>query len=417
MKKEEKRTNVFWVIGGGSLQIPLIEEVRRVDPSLKILVTDRSPDCLCKDLGDYFYPVDIFDLEENIKLFLDLQNQGMEFKGILAAGLDANFTMAVLNKLAGLPAVSPLAAYITHHKHVFRAFLEKHNLPCPRWREAHNEKELEEAVKFVGFPLIIKNIDNSGSRGTRKFFTKPSSVDLTNAFNTAAAASSTKSAVIEELFVGPEQTTEGIFDVKGKFWRCLITDREFDTKSVWATELSLEHPTTLSPETQDKLYALVEKTARLLGITVGTAKADTMVTKRGPVIIEMTTRLSGGFDSQYLVPAATGKNVLRVAILTALGKPFPGSLLEDHKNGVALLDSLWPTPGEKIIAIEGVEKAKKMPGFVLFSIRYGVGDIVEVPIDSTKRICFAIVSGKDRKEAKENLKRILNTIVIKTKPV
>ncbi len=81
-----------------------------------------------------------------------------------------------------------------------------------------------------------------------------------------------------------------------------------------------------------------------------------MLTKNGPRIIEMTCRLSGGFDSQYLVPAATGKNVLKVAILIALGKPFPKNLLIDKKQKVGVTGSIWPKPG-KILNIKGKSKS------------------------------------------------------------
>ena len=235
------------------------------------------------------------------------------------------------------------------------------------------------------------------------------------ALEEAKKASTTNTALVEELLYGPEQTVETLFDANGKFRPCFITDRRFDEKSEWAIELEVEHPTTLSIATQKKLYELVGRTAKLLGITTGAAKADTMVTKNGPVIIEMTTRLSGGFDCQYLVPMATGKNVLRAAILTSLGKKFPASLLQDRQNRVAVLDSLWPKPGGRIVSIEGVEEAKRMPGFELFFMRYKVGDIVKPYVDNAKRVCFVIASGKDRKEAKENLKRILAAITIKTK--
>lgn len=395
--------------------MPLIAEVRKVDAKMKILVTDGNPNCQCKDLGDFFYPVDIFDLDANIKLLNDLQFKGFEFKGILAAGLEANYTMAVLNNLAGLKAVSPLAAYIAHHKPVFRAFLQQHGLPCPKWREARNEKELKEAVQYIGFPLIIKNIDSSGSRGTKKFFKKPAFAALLRAFKEAVLVSTTKTALVEELLFGQEQTTEGLFDIHGKFHRTLVTGRVFDRKSPWATELHVEHPDELSEQDQGRLYDLLEKTARLLGITTGTAKGDTMITKKGPVLIEMTTRLSGGFDCQYLVPLATGKNVLRAAILTAMGKPFDKKLLVDTKHRVTILDSLWPKPGERIVAIEGLEKAKKLPGFELFSMRSKIGSVVEPYVDSTKRVCFIIVSGRNRLEARANMKRILDVIAIKTK--
>ena len=39
---------------------------------------------------------------------------------------------------------------------------------------------------------------------------------------------------------------------------------------------------------------------------------------------------------------------------------------------------------------------------------------MEPYIDSTKRVCFGIASGDTRQEARENLKRILREINIKT---
>ena len=411
MNKSKK--NILWIIGGGQLQVPLIVEARKL--KLNILVTDKDPNCVCKPLSDHFYPVDIFDISKNVELLLTLQAQGFEFRGVIAAGIDANVTAAVVAKTAGLPGVNPKAAYITHNKALFREFLAKNKLPSPKWEEVATLSQAKKAIKKISAPFIIKNIDSSASRGTRKFFTKPADGELELALEEAKKASTTNTALVEELLSGPEQTVETLFDANGKFRPCFITDRKFDVKSEWATELEVEHPTTLSIATQKKLYELVGRTAKLLGITTGAAKADTMVTKNGPVIIEMTTRLSGGFDCQYLVPIATGKNILRAAILTSLGKKFPASLLQDRKHRVAVLDSLWPKPGGRIVAIEGVEKAERMPGFELFSMRYKLGDIVKPYVDNAKRACFVIASGKDRKEAKENLKRILAVVSIKTK--
>ena len=109
------------------------------------------------------------------------------------------------------------------------------------------------------------------------------------------------------------------------------------------------------------MYQIAEDVARALGITLGAAKYDFILTPEGPRIIEMTVRLSGGFDCQYLVPAATGKNVLRAAILTALGRPFPADLLQDHLKKTGLSRSLWPKPGF-ISAIRNVDRARAIPG-------------------------------------------------------
>jgi biotin carboxylase len=147
---------------------------------------------------------------------------------------------------------------------------------------------------------------------------------------------------------------------------------------------------------------------------MGAAKVDMILTKKGPMIIEMTTRLSGGFDSQYLVPKATGKNILQAAILTSIGKPFPKKLLVDTKHRVGVTGSLWPKPG-KIISIKGVDKAKNIPGVEYIFFRSEVGDVVQPYIDSTKRVCFIIATGKDENEARATLKKAISTISIVTK--
>ncbi len=411
MKNKEK---VLWIIGGGQLQVPLIAEARKL--GLKVMITDKNPNCLCKNLGDYFYDVDIFDIDANLKLLSKLLVSNINLAGILAAGIDANVTGAILAKSAGLPGVDPKASLITHNKALFRKFLTDNNLPCPKWEEVETEHQLKKAINRIGFPLIIKNIDSSASRGITKFFSKPKKKEFIEAFQGAKKVSSTHTALVEELLEGEEQTVETIFDVNGKFWPCFITDRIFDKKSQWATELGLRHPTKLPRSVQKKLYKLVEQTANKLGVTIGAAKADTMVTRRGPIIIEMTTRLSGGFDCQYLVPAATGKNILRAAILTAIGSPFSPELLEDKKHKVGLTASIWPKPG-RVVAIEGAEEARKIPGLENIFFRYNIGDVVEPYIDSAKRACFVIVTGEDELSARKSLQEVLKTIKITTKEI
>ena len=169
----------------------------------------------------------------------------------------------------------------------------------------------------------------------------------------------------------------------------------------------------LSQKHQKQMYRLAKKVAIDLGIRIGAAKYDMMLTEKGPRILEMTCRLSGGFDSQYLVPAATGKNVLKAAILISLGKPFPKNLLIDKKHKVGVTASVWPSPG-KISSIKGLNKAKKISGYENIFFRYTKGDIVEPYVDSTKRVCWIVATGRTINEAEESLDKIKKTIQIKT---
>jgi biotin carboxylase len=273
---------------------------------------------------------------------------------------------------------------------------------------------LAEIVDEVGIPLIVKNTSSSGSRGTRMFHER----DLEGIRATALEAMSVSRsglALFEELWDGPEQTVETLFDVDGRFHPCFITDRSFDRSMGYAMEVGLRHPTALPAETQRELFALAESVGRDLGVKVGAVKLDTMLTEQGPRIIEMTVRMSGGFDCQFLVPAATGKNPLRAAALTALGQAFPTDLLEDRLHRVGLTSSLWPEPG-RITAIAGVEEALDLPGVEHVFFRNEVGDVVEPYVDCTRRVCFLIVTGETEEAARATLAAAEAAIQIETEP-
>jgi biotin carboxylase len=413
LEKEKVSDDFFWVIGGGLLQLPLISEVKRL--GYKVIVSDRNPSCVCAKDADIFLEIDIFDVQKHLKEAFHLKSSGVKISGVLAAGIDATVTMAVLARSLGLPGVNPIIAHITNNKDIFRETIKKMGYPVPKFKVIgmKNFNDIESAIKEIGYPLIVKNTDSSGSRGTKIFY-EDDLDGVKEAVKSAISVSRSKRALIEELWDGEEKTVETIFDINGKFHPCFITDRIFDKSNGYAIEIGLRHPTSLPPQKQKELYSLVEKVARDLGINIGAAKVDMMLTNKGPRIIEMTVRLSGGFDCQYLVPEATGKNILRAAILTALGKSFPLELLGDKKHKIGLTASIWPEPG-KIVAIEGLEEVKKIPGFEKLFFRYNVGDIVEPYVDCTKRACFIIVTGKDEISAKKSLQMVLNTIKIKTK--
>lgn len=404
-----KEDGYFWVIGGGEMQVPVIEEVRNL--GLKVICSDLNSNCICATLSDIFLPIDIFDIEEHVRIGLEI-SRNINILGVLAAGIDAPETMARLAKVLGLPGVEPEIAQLVHNKADFRRFLEKKNFPVPLYLDFGVE-DLEDVVKLaqrIGYPLVLKNTDSSGSRGTRIFY-EPNDELLQEAACEAIRVSRSKRALMESYWEGPEQTIETLFDINGNFHPCFITDRIFDKNNGYALEVGLRHPTILSEKSQVEMYEMARDVAKAIGIRIGAAKFDCILTSDGPRIIEMTVRLSGGFDSQYLVPAATGKNIIRAAILTALGKSFPIDLLEAKYQRVAISRSLWPEPG-RIKAIHGLDSARRIPGVKKIVMRKEVGEVVEPYVDCTKRVCFVIISANTQDEVELIFEQVKQTLII-----
>lgn len=406
-----KYKEYFWVIGGGLLQVPLVDEVKQL--GYKVIVSDMNRQCICARKADLFLEMNIFDVQSHIFEALKLKSESVKIAGVLAAGIDATVSMAALGRVLGLPCVDPMAAYITNNKNVFRKTLQKLGYPVPRFATISDTGQVGKAVKKVGFPLIVKNTDSSGSRGV-KIFKKECIPEINKAVEGAMKVSRSGLALIEELWEGEEFTVETLFDVDGDFHPCFITDRVFDRKSDFAIELGLRNPTNLPVKVQKQLYSLTKRVAKDIGVKIGAAKIDMMITKEGPRIIEMTTRLSGGFDCQYLVPAATGMNVMKAAILTALGKKFSSEeLLTNKKKRVGITGSIWPKPG-RIVSIKGLSAARKLAGVEHIFLRYNEGDVVSPYADCTKRVCFIITIGSHEDQARAALENAINTIRIET---
>jgi len=402
----------IWIIGGGVLQIPLIKESRAL--GLKTIVSDGNKNCICAKEADIFLEIDIFDIEEHIKKAREFQGSAVNVLGVLAAGIDAPETMAKTSECLGLNCVSSKIAHLVNHKELFREKMDEIGIPVPKFKivSKSNFDQIPDFIEEIGYPLIVKNTSSSGSRGTKIFYDE-NIKEIKKTAQEAIDVSRSSKALIESLWIGTEHTVETIFDVDGNFHKCFITDRNFDRSEGFALETGLVHPSLKSEKEQNEMYKLAEKVSNSLGIKIGASKFDMIFTEHGPRIIEMTVRLSGGFDCQYVVPAATGKNILKAAILTSIGKMFDSSLLEDKKKRICLTESLWPNPG-KIIEITGLEKITSLPGFENIFFRYEIGDIVENYSDCTKRVCFIIVSGSNYEEAKKNMNKIINTIQIVT---
>jgi biotin carboxylase len=401
----------FWIIGGGILQKPILDEVKLL--GYKVIVSDMSETCYLANQADYFFEIDIFDEEGHLSKLIELKSKKISVCGVLAAGIDAPVTMARMNEKLNLYGVSSDICELVNHKANFRLWMADNNFEVPEFKEFQSDQFVKalEYIENIKAPFIIKNVNSSASRGTRIFFDINKIKDLEDTFNEACRVSRSNTCLIESIWEGSEHTVETFFDINGNFYPLFITDRIFDKTNGIPLEIGLENPTGLSAKEKKSCFKLAELISSTLGITVGAAKFDMIYTKAGPRIIEMTTRLSGGFDCQYLVPAATGKNIIASAVYTALGKNIPSSFLNTTKSRVALSGSIWPKSG-KVLSINGLDEAKKINGVEHIFLRCKVGDHINEYENCASRVIFIIVSGKNRSEANKALRMAQEKIKI-----
>jgi biotin carboxylase len=331
------------------MQRPAAEKIKALGHAL--ILTDGSSSCALRPMADEFVHLDTFDMAGN-SARADALKTRYDIRAVFTAGADCHETVAVLARYLGLHGIDPAIAHLCRYKNLTRERLREKGIPQPLLREADSHEQALAAAEEIGFPIALKATDNSGSRGFSRIERKE---DLTRAaFQRARDNGTTGIVIVEELLLPQagsiaEQSVETVWydgQMHWLNWVDRLFRKDFDSVAhpwnaaddpyrdiSWAIELGhlnpAEHPSQVRHE--------VEGLARRAGEAIGMGsqkgghilKADIMLTTKGPMILELTPRLSGGWDSAHSTPER-GADFIGGALRLALGDRLDEKLWHDH---------------------------------------------------------------------------------------
>ncbi len=395
------------IVSAGAMQIPAIRTAKEL--GFHVVASDRNPEAAGFAYADERLVVDTKDVEAHLQYVRENQAR-LNIVGVFA-GADVAITVAAITEALGLPGVSLEVARTSNNKAMMKRRWLADGVPTPDSVEVSTLEDAHRALTRVGLPAMIKAIDSAASRGSKKIISQS---ELGDALDDAKRHSSTGTALVEEFVQGDEQSVETIV-FGGKHYRFGIVDRHFGYQP-YAIETGHTNPTHLSSEVQEEIYEVVRRAADSLGIAFGPAKADMILTPKGPMILEMPARLSGGWHSQYTTPLATGLDPIRVALRLATGQSV------DERDTVARLrrtcvcKAVFPSPG-RVTRIAGVEEALRLPGVERVILTVGEGDEVVPYKNCAHRVCYIIAVGDTRQEADARWAEAASTVRIETTSV
>ena len=397
------------IVGGGLLQIPAVLAAESL--GLAAIVTDRDSNAPCLALADQAVILDTYDAQGHALLVTELASR-FKLRGVFTEGADVEVTVATAAQAAGVPGIPISSAYNTKDKVRMRRCLTTWGVDKTRWVEVADLASAIAAAAEIGYPLVVKATDNCASRGTRRVANEHA---LLEAVESAVLASTTGTALIEEMLTGPEQSCEILFCGKDVI-RLNVVDRIFGIDDMFALELGHVNPSHLPKHMTDEIFGLVERAAQATGVSFGAFKADTIMTTDGPRILEVTARLSGGFDCQRTTPLATGRNFIRAAMCVALGEsPRPEDLRYKRKRYAAAWSAL-PSPGT-VVSIGDTRPLLARDGVREVIFRVKEGDVIPSYSDCGVRPAFVIVEGATYEESYERAKLAAAQVPIETVPV
>jgi biotin carboxylase len=340
------KPQAIWLFAGGPMQASAAKSI--VALGYQLIVTDLNPQCVCAPFAHEFLAFDTFDVDSNVAAARDLAEK-YEIEAVVTLAADCHHTVAVISKLLGLHGISPDISRACRQKNLTRDILTKAGIPQPKFKCVNGLAEAQSFLAELGGQGVIKATDNSASRG----FAKLNAVgDLTESvFQAALTAGTTGFALVEEALVPrqdciSELSVETVWFNGEMYWlnwvdRLFAPDLKFfpalsgyrEENINWGVEVGHINPAQHPVAVKDQVHALIKAAGLALGMGQQggghVLKADIMLTEAGPMIIEMTPRLSGGWDSSATTPAR-GADFQGGVIQLALGKPLDLALWHRH---------------------------------------------------------------------------------------
>ena len=400
----------LWIVSGGAEAVPGIQRARAM--GLHVVVSDMNPSAPGFAVADDAVIANTYDVDETVAAAAQYQRTNRPIDGIMCMAADVPLTVASVAAALELPGIPVESARLAADKLAMKDAFARAGIPIPWYQPIASLDELRAVVTERDFPLVLKPVDGRGARGVLRLTAQ---TDLAWAFAHAAGQSRRGAVMVEEYLAGPQISTEGLL-VGGVGSTCGFIDRNYEhleTYAPYIVENGGEQPSTLPLPAQRQIASVAMAAARAMGIVNGNVKGDMVWTDRGPCVIEIAARLSGGWMSSDQVPLGTGADLIEASIRLALGEQVPAAdILPRWHRGVAIR-YFFPTPG-RVTAIEGADAFAGVPWVHRLGFFVAVGETVQPITDHTKRAGFVITTGATRDEAVARAQAVVNAIQIRT---
>lgn len=260
-----------------------------------------------------------------------------------------------------LPHNDPNAALAARNKWVMREALHRGGVPVPTYRQVALDADPLPAALEIGFPVVVKPITLSGSRGVIR---ADDAGELRAAFarsrgitRRAGHAPNEDVLLLERYLPGVEVALEGLLTA-GNLRTLALFDKPDPLEGPFFEETIYVTPSRLAPKVQEAISARTEEAAAALGLREGPVHAELRINDDGIWLIEMAGRSIGGLCSTVLEFGA-GISLEEIILRHAVGMGLPSGTGMDHAAGVMMI----PIPRGGILrGVTGLDEAEAVPG-------------------------------------------------------
>ncbi|MCH7584878.1 MAG: ATP-grasp domain-containing protein [Acidobacteria bacterium] len=319
---------------------------------------------------------------------------GVDDAGVVAAALAA--------EQLGLPHNDPSAVAATRDKLAMRRRLADGGVPQPRFGELKTDGSPAAIAASVGYPLVVKPVSLSGSRGVIRADDEvglEAAVSRIRAIQVEAGIEQ-EVLLLEEYLEGPEIAIEGLVSAVGLevfavFDKPDPLEGPFFEETLYVTPS--RHQGSLLAEAGD----VVEEAIRALGLVFGPIHAEVRLTPEGPRIIEIAARSIGGLCGRSLKFGMLAQSLEVQLLRAALGLNRRGMRVIGQASGAMMI----PIPDDGVFrGVGGRAAVAEVEGIEEITITIPLGRRIRRLPEADRYLGFIIARGASPDDVEASLR-------------
>jgi biotin carboxylase len=302
---------------------------------------------------------------------------------VIAVDEETEIAAAAISEELGLPHNPREAAVRARLKHRMREALAASGVSQPSFTIARTADDPWLLARGLGFPLVLKPVFLSGSRGVVRADDRDSFVSrferlrafLSEPELRAHGGENWDVVLLEEYVEGREVALEGVL-TEGRLRPLALFDKPDPLVGPFFEETIYVTPSRLPQAIQREIFRVSAESARAIGLRHGAIHAELRLRDdETPVAIEIAGRSIGGLCSRTL-RFGLGISLEELLLRHALGRNVDGLTREEGASGVMMI----PIPkGGALEAVRGIEDARAVPGVEEITITAHPGKVL-VPL-------------------------------------
>ena len=303
------------------------------------------------------------------------------------------------------------------NKYLFRQALVGSDVRSPKFRLFSLDDDPAQA-RDLPFPCVLKPLAFSASRGVIRADGHNSFVAafhriaaLLHQHDPQGGRSTVRSILVEDYVPGIEVALEGLL-VAGELTVLALFDKPDPLEGPFFAETIYTTPSRQPTEVQARIREITARAVAALGLCSGPIHAELRINDDGIWPIEIAARSIGGLCSRML-RFGTGLSLEEIILRQALGQPLESLKRQDGGGGVMML----PVPESgRLLAVEGQEAARKVPGITDLTITIPLGESVQALPEGDRYLGFLFAEGATPEGVEATLRQAFAKLEVRIEP-